>query len=86
MKGSTTLVVVHQYAVIHTSLPWRVPAGVALTAIPIRGVLTSPAVGAERSLIVLLRDLEAGVPIVAEWTDEWLDRHDSGLVDYQNED
>ena len=35
---------------------------------------------------MLLRDLEAGVPIVTEWTDEWLDRHDNGLVDYQNED
>ena len=57
-----------------------------LTDIPIRGILTSPAVGAERSLIVLLRDLEAGVPIVTEWMDEWLDWHDNGLVDYQNED
>ena len=77
---------VHQYAAIHTSLPWRVPAGVALTAIPIRGILINPAVGAERFLTVLLRDQEAGVPIVTEWTDEWLDRHDNGLVDYQNED
>ena len=23
-----------------------------------------------------------GVPIVNDWTDEWLDRHNSGLVDY----
>ena len=77
---------VHQYAATHTSSPWRVPAEAALTDIPIRGILTSPAVGAERSLTALLRGLEAGVPIVTEWTDEWLDRHDNGLVDYQNED
>ena len=77
---------VHQYTAIPTSSPWRVPAEVVLTDTPISGVLTSPAVGAERSLTVLLRDLEAGVPIVNDWTDEWLDRHDSGLVDYQNED
>ena len=64
------------------SSPWRVPAEVVLTGIPISGILTSPVVGAERSLTMLLRDLEAGVPIVADWTDEW----DSGLVDYQNED
>ena len=83
---STTLVVVHQYAAIPTSSPWRVPAEVTLTDTPIRGILTSPAVGAERSLTVLRRDLEVGVPIVTEWTDEWLDRHDSGLVDYQNKD
>ena len=57
-----------------------------LTCIPISGILTNPVVGAERSLTVLLRDLEVGVPIVNDWTDEWLDRHDSGLVDYQNED
>ena len=57
-----------------------------LTGIPISRVLINPAVGAERSLTVLLRDLEAGVPIVNDWTDEWLDRHDNGLVDYQNED
>ena len=75
-----------QYAAIPTSSPWRVPAEAVLTGIPISGILTNPAVGAERSLTVLLRDLEAGVPIVNDWTDEWLDRHDSGLVDYQNED
>ena len=46
-----------------TPSAWRVPAEVALTDIPIRGILTSPAVGVERSLIVLLRDLEAGVPV-----------------------
>ena len=67
-------------------LPWRVPIEVVLTGIPISGILTNPAVGVERPLTVLLRVLEAGVPIVNDWTDEWLDRHDSGLVDYQNED
>ena len=80
------LVVVHQYAAIPTSSPWRVPLEAVLTGIPVSGILTSPAVGAERSLTVWLRDLEVGVPIVTDWTDEWLDRHDSGLVDYQNED
>ena len=86
VKNSTTLVVGHQYVGTPTSLPWRVPAKVMLTGIPINKILTSPVVGTERSLIALLRDLEVGVPIVDEWTDEWLDRHDNGLVDYQNED
>ena len=86
MKDSTTLVAVLQYVAIPTSLPWRVPAEVVLTGIPINGVLTNPAVGAERLLTVLLRDLEVGVPIVNDRTDEWLNRHDNGLVDYQNED
>ena len=86
MRDSTTPVVVLQYVAIPTSLPWRVTAEVMLTGIPISGILTSPAVGVERSLTVWLRDLEVGVPIVNDWTDEWLDRHDNGLVDYQNED
>ena len=86
MKDSTTLVVVLQYATIPTSLPWRVPIGVVLTGIPISGILTNSEVGAERFLTVLLMDLEARVPIVNDWTDEWLDRHNSGLVDYQNKD
>ena len=86
VRDSTTLVVVHQYAAIPTSVPWRVPTKVVLTGIPISGILTNPVVGAERYLIALLRDLEVGVPIVDDWTDEWLDRHDNGLVDYQNED
>ena len=86
MRDSTTPVVVLQYVAIPTSLPWRVTAKVMLTGIPINEILTSPAVGVERSLTVWLRDLEVGVPIVNDWTDEWLDRHDNGLVDYQNED
>ena len=86
VRDSTTAVVVFQYAAIPMSLPWRVPAKVVLTGISINRILTNPAVGAERSLTVLLRDLEVGVPIVNDWTDEWLDRHDNGLVDYQNED
>ena len=71
---------------IPMSLPWRVPAKVMLTNNPISGNITSLVVGTERLLTVLLRDLEAGVPIVDQWTDEWLDRHDSGLIDYQNEE
>ena len=86
MRDSTTPVVVFQYMTIPMSLPWRVPTKVVLTGVPISGILTSPAVGAEKSLTVLLRDLEAGVPIVDDWTDKWLDRHNSGLIDYQNKD
>ena len=86
MRDSTTPVMVLQYVAIPTTLPWRVPTEVLLTGIPISRILTNPAVGAERSLTVLLRDREAGVPIVNDWTDKWLDRHNSGLIDYQNED
>ena len=75
VRDSTTPVVVLQYIAIPTSLPWRVPAEVMLTGIPISRILTNLAVGAERPLTVLLRDLEAGVPRVNDWTDEWLDRH-----------
>ena len=85
-RDSTILVVGHQYVIIPMSLPWRVPAKVMLTGNPISGSITRPVVGAERLLTALLKDLEAGVPIVDQWTDEWLDRHDNGLVDYQNED
>ena len=81
-RDSTTLVVGHQHVVTPMSLLWRVPAKVVLTDIPISGSIVRPVVGAER----LLRDLEAGVPIVDQWNDEWLDRHNNGLVDYQNED
>ena len=45
-----------------------------LTGNPISRSITSLMVGVERLLTALLRDLEAGVPIVDKWTDEWLDR------------
>lgn len=59
----------------------------ALAFIPsVTSTTTRPVVGAESLLVGLLRDLEAGVPIVEQWNDEWLDRHDNGLVDYQNDE
>ena len=37
---------------------------VMLTGNPVSSTITSPAVGVERILVTLLRDLEAGVPTV----------------------
>ena len=55
---------------------------VVLTSSPVTGLITRPEVG----VLSLLRSLGAGVPVADLWSDEGLDRHDDGLVDYQDEE